>query len=929
MIISTDFTSLYKSYIKTTDPNEILKDIEKYIEKRNKKEKELEEERVRRMIYEKEQREKREQVLKEKKIFEERQKQEEDKRRLEEQKRHDEEQDKRQKERMRILSEQISAKEKAIKEIQDLFIHNYLISKKVWQNEYSKLLSEEEFYQLSTKFVVDWFLEQGWKVPDNEQARSIAEVWDDIQVVARAGSGKTFTTVNRAAFLIKHCRVEPEKILLLAFNQDAARELNIRLQSMMGESAPKAMTFHALAHAIVRPEEALLYDREDNGFEKSKFIQEIIGSYINNKENYNHVKNIMYSFYLGQDEDYEDLVEQLSPRELVEFRRSLPYVGFDGKSYKSKGEKKIADYLFEHNIPYYYEFNFKWDSRNYKPDFTIPSRNSDKKGIIIEYFGIEGDEEYNALTYKKKKFWTSRRDYIFIELYPEHAKTFTSIDQSLGERLRNEGYINQRLTDYEVWEKIKPYAVDNFYKIISQFIDRCRNSLISPESLKEKIQDEYYSLSNLQYEFLKIAQEIYKIYVNSLHKYKKEDFNGLLLSAANYINSGKGSWERSNGSGDLLQTHFLFIDEYQDFSILFHNLVEAIKYKNPNIKLFCVGDDWQAINGFAGSDLCFFNEFMDYFPNSKKLTISSNRRSTRKIVSVGNSLMEDEGLPSKAISNLEGTVCIAYLDEFFPNTMESSFFKGDKITPLLIRMVYSFTKKGKRVALVIRRNSGLPWYTHLATERGHFQSKYLNIIKKALPKKQGELVSMGTVHSFKGREEEAVIIVDAVYKSYPLIHPNHTFFSILGDTIEKIISEERRLYYVALSRPIDSLIIVTERENESPFVNWNLRNLSIIDKLDVNKLEFPKEKGTHYIVTVSKKDTVKIKERLKSNGYRWDYLKQAWEKSCPVETFSKKHLLNEPWVKFAKDKEILVLVNDEYGHKIGGFSIFNGTIVEF
>ena len=91
-----------------------------------------------------------------------------------------------------------------------------------------------------------------------------------------------------------------------------------------------------------------------------------------------------------------------------------------------------------------------------------------------------------------------------------------------------------------------------------------------------------------------------------LESEKKEDFNGLMQRAVHFISQGKTNFRSRNTEGDLSKINFLCVDEYQDFSILFHDIIKAIQSKNQRLNLFCVGDDWQAINSFAGSDLGFF-----------------------------------------------------------------------------------------------------------------------------------------------------------------------------------------------------------------------------------------------------------------------------------------------------------------------------------
>ncbi|MHC5732844.1 MAG: PDDEXK family nuclease, partial [Nostoc sp.] len=88
---------------------------------------------------------------------------------------------------------------------------------------------------------------------------------------------------------------------------------------------------------------------------------------------------------------------------MLRYRRSLPREGLDGNYYKSFGEKVIANFLLEHNITYKYERNFWWDGINYRPDFTIVT--GENQGIVIEYFGLEGDPDYDIMSEQKREYW--------------------------------------------------------------------------------------------------------------------------------------------------------------------------------------------------------------------------------------------------------------------------------------------------------------------------------------------------------------------------------------------------------------------------------------------------------------------------------------------------------------------------------------------
>ena len=559
-----------------------------------------------------------------------------------------------------------AARKKTLETITNLFNGDFLTSREIWMNKLSNQVSEEEFNELSARFVVSWFEKQGWTKPDQEQARCIAKVWDNIQVIARAGSGKTATIVNRAAFLVKHCGVSPSEILLLAFNREAAKEVNDRLHKLLGERAPQAMTFHALAYALVHPEEALIYDDEMNGFSKSSTVQHVIDTFIRDTSWSVRIKELMLRYFRA---DWDEIVSggyNLDPKEMIEYRRSLSYLGLDGKNYKSKGEKRLADYLFEHDVPYKYEKNFWWDGLNYKPDFTIPPNDKILKGIVIEYFGMAGDTKYDEQTQMKRIFWKNRPDYLYIELFPGQADSMEVLDQAVGIFLQNCGFKMLRLTDQQIWHRIKKRALGDFSSIASQFISRCRKKMISPEDLQDMVKKQFGLLSKLQVDFLGVVWKIYQEYLQILVINEEEDFDGLLIRAEEIVKTGKSCWQRKAGSGNLRLVKYLFIDEYQDFSLLFYQLVSAIKNINQDIKLFCVGDDWQAINGFAGSDLCFFKDFKQYFPDSQLLKISSNYRSYKNIINIGNELMYGEGTSSKGVLPQMGEFGLLKLMNLYP-----------------------------------------------------------------------------------------------------------------------------------------------------------------------------------------------------------------------------------------------------------------------
>ena len=255
--------------------------------------------------------------------------------------------------------------------------------------------------------------------PDPEQAAAIGAVEGHVQVVARAGSGKTTTLVNRALFLQLHCKVAPDEMLLLAFNRNAAEEMQMRLASYLQGSIPHVMTFHALAYALTHPK-AMIVDETDGEHSQERALQNEIDQYLRDSKNLDEIRPLMIAHFRS---DWRRIVSggyNRPPEEMMRFRRSLPHETLDGKYVKSFGEKVIANFLFEHGIKYQYERNFWWDGINYRPDFTIFT--GDECGLVIEYFGLEGEPDYDAMSEEKRNYWRDNPDWKLLEYFPRNIK---------------------------------------------------------------------------------------------------------------------------------------------------------------------------------------------------------------------------------------------------------------------------------------------------------------------------------------------------------------------------------------------------------------------------------------------------------------------------------------------------------------------------
>ncbi len=763
----------------------------------------------------------------------------------------------------------------------------------------AELLSADEYAELKASFVRGWAMRKLGQPLDPEQAAAVAATVGDVQVVARAGSGKTRTLVTRAIFLQKHCGVSPREILLLAFNRKAVEEIKSRLAKMFGENLPHVMTFHALAHALVHPEEELVFDDTSaDQFGLSREVQEVIDEHVRSEEHGSRIRDLMLAHFR---DDWERIVGgrfELTMDEFLAHRRELPRESLKGDYVKSYGEKVIANALLEHGVEYRYERNFRWNDVNYRPDFTV--RTGPRGGVIVEYFGLEGDADYDQMSQEKRRFWAERDEWTLVELSPRDLARSgqNGFAKLLLQKIEKAGVPHRRLSEEEIWELVRRRAVDRFTGAMRNFIGRCRKHDLSPDGL-ESMAAGHTPCSTAEGLFLDVGVSVYRGYLRRLAANKKEDFDGLMWRAVKGVREGRTHFarDRNRERGDLAQLRFVMIDEFQDFSQVFFELVDALRSANPRAGFFCVGDDWQAINGFAGSDLRFFDDFVSYFRDTSRNHIRTNYRSARSVVEAGNAVMHGHGLAAQAKRVDAGSVLQCNLDDFKPSAAEQARHNGDEITPALLRLVRNFLDRGMDVVMLSRRK-GLPWYVSYgpATIKIPDQlTRFLEHVRSYLPEEDRGRVTIETTHGYKGLEQSAVVVLDAVTRSYPLIHPNWVFLRVFGDSVDRIEAEERRLFYVAVTRAEDSVALLTETPAQSPYLTDIHRRVRLTELSWTDLAPVPSLDGARLEVRVSGPPTYNVRDQLKDLKYGWNAAGRYWRRSVMAEGFSFDALLEQPW----------------------------------
>lgn len=403
--------------------------------------------------------------------------------------------------------------------------------------------------------------------------------------------------------------------------------------------------------------------------------------------------------------------------------------------------------------------------------------------------------------------------------------------------------------------------------------------------------------SDIERWFVDLAVEIYDLYLDRLEATNGDDFDGLLQRATYALDGGSTRFSRKAGDGDLKRIRYLFVDEYQDFTELFHQLIAALRSINPGVQLFCVGDDWQAINRFAGSDLKFYREFDRIFAPSRRLQLTTNRRSKRSVVQVSNALMSGRGAPAKPATDEPGTVNVVDLAKFRPTSLEESTFKRSLLTPVVLRIAGASLAKGHSVVLLSARNVLYdPGGGAVPLDR------YLRSLRERLPASVRERLSISTAHGFKGNQSDVVIVLDATERNYPLIHPNWIFSRVLGESESAIVDEFRRLFYVALTRAKTELFLLTEGNRRSPFLDEISSQTSLAD---INWDGFPPVLQDDEWLVVKVLGAYEAIEPLiaglKADGYRYRDMSRSggertWDRAFRMADLDRDFLITSPWM---------------------------------
>ena len=808
------------------------------------------------------------------------------------------------------------------------------------------LLNYSELAEIMRCFVREWSTKQSDLSLDKEQADAVAEYGPHIQVTARAGSGKTRTLVARALFLITHCKIPASSILILAFNKKAVNEIRERLGKILNQDQmPHILTFHALAHRIVRPEEELIFDEGETkeGQIFSATIQRIIDEQMRGGSFEYKLRELMQARWLG---DLVRIISQgfnLKQEEFLELRSTQHLVTMNGRRVKTEEHKNIANALLRLGMNYsYHRAVHRSAAEVYTPDFYHYHKDTHQL-VLIE---VLGEENFEANAARKAYLQSERSsESRLLQFSLEEFQDPEEALQRLVGKLADCGISVSPMSDDQLWLLLRDDIIRDFTKTVRGFISRCQKELISPDQLDSMLPEsdpplwetvwkknkpiKMVHVPGLQARFWRMCSEVHRRYLKVLEDSHKIDFDQLMRAAAELIRDGRIGFKSARGSGNIREIRHVLIDEFQDFSHLFNELRKSIVAQSPEAHFFCVGDDWQAINKFAGSDLRYFTSFGEIFVPSVRKLITCNYRSNFTIVDAGNLVMSERGEPSICSSSEKGNVWRVESSQFLNLTEAEEAVIGElgDYSLAVLRIAYDCTSRGETLAVLTRFNT-------VATSDGMFQlANWQKHLQSFLPEKQRDHLMVSTTHGFKGKEADVVILLDP--EQYPFIHPDMIFSTIFGDTYQSINDDERRLFYVGVTRPRKTLFLLSTLEKSQ-----EIRFMPGFQSIwfDINCLKTHLLCGNRVIVRLKNLTeayggggTYQLKDKLKQFGFKSNQNGKVWTWSKFLEKGSinsplecVQYLSSQPWIKEA-DGIIASFAWEEQRHQ---FSIVKGQITK-
>ncbi len=657
-------------------------------------------------------------------------------------------------------------------------------------------------------------------------------------VVAAAGSGKTSLIVAKAGWLIRRGYRRPSELLLLAFARDARNEMVERISTRLDAATARGVTvrtFHSLGMAVIGEAEGkrpTLARTAENDRALFDLLKGIVADLLVDGE----LSGILQEWFQGQFAPYKSEHEFRNWGKYWNYIRQHDIRSLKGEKVKSYEECEIANFLYLNGLSYEYEAPYKHDTatsekRQYQPDFFLPDH-----GIYIEHFGldaegktassVDGNEYRRGMDWKRQVH--AQHGTVLIETF-SHERSEGKLIRNLTKKLAAYGVSLSPISRDKVFAVLEEQGrVDPFTRLLATFLQHFKGARLSFAEIAERaatLRDRGRAEA-----FLAVFRPIFERYQETLARSGEIDFHDMINRATDLVETGR--YHSPFG--------YILVDEFQDISPARARLLKALLDKSPGAQLFAVGDDWQAIYRFGGSDIAIMREFGERFGDYKRVDLETTFRCSDRIAAVATDfVLRNPAQIRKRVRSKR--------KEDRPGVHIG--LPGQEGLSLL-------TEALDRIAEDADRHDGTSDVLLLGRYR-HMQPRNVGSLAKQYP---GLRLSYMTIHRSKGLQADYVVVLGLCSGKYGFpveIADDPLLDLVLAAPEAHPNAEERRLLYVAITRARRQVFLLADSGLPSSFAGELIDggyDIAVFGRLPEGNVPCPRCKEGHLEGRVNARD---------------------------------------------------------------------------
>ncbi len=675
---------------------------------------------------------------------------------------------------------------------------------------------------------------------DEEQRRVVLSDEDYTLVIAGAGAGKTTTVAAKVKYLVEKKGIKPEQILVISFTNKAVGELRDKINKALNINCP-VTTFHKTGYAIIRKQDNEKPQVVDGGFMFNVINNYLKGNILEQPELVDKLILFFGSYFDApyEGEDLNDFFNYISKSDFTTLKgnmseyseeiidkRTGKCISITHERMRSSQEVQIANFLYLNQIEYKYERPYKYyilkSRKPYTPDFTITQGD---KVAYIEHFGIteEGkNNRYNEEQLSRYKQEINDK----VKLHKKHKTdliyTFSgysdgrSLLAHLQENLEKHGFTLNPRNPKEVFEKIVNTEENKYIlklvKLVCTFIHNFKTNGFSVEDFSRFERNSTNERTKL---FLSICQQCFLEYSKRLKEKNAVDFEDMINDSVRILNE-------QQRIGAELDFKYIIVDEYQDISRQRFDLTKELS-KICKAKIIAVGDDWQSIYAYAGSDITLFTHFKESMGYGLELKITKTYRNAQEVIDIaGGFIQKNQSQLRKDLISPKHIDQHVIIDTYTENVDRKQtagkggryYMIGEKVEAIVEKVLLENPKS----SILLLGRYGFDAFHLSHSGKFVYNEKTGGVTSTKFP---NIALDFMTVHRAKGLGYDNVIIINArneVYGFPSQVQDDPVLKYVVRDDHSIEYAEERRLFYVALTRTKNRVYLIAPQERPSSFV---------------------------------------------------------------------------------------------------------------